>query len=374
MLPILRIIPVGGVLLAIAIMLLALSPPDGAHPRLTRVDAPARGPLVNRNTHPEWRQFLILAALRRADELERLRELPDTPARSGAAADTSESTQPGTGAAPQQIAGPEALATETAARQPDAGSTQPDTTVASLPAAPVAPVERSEVMALREPAEPGDAPAAPAVQPEPMTAAPQPADPALPVERSDVTALREPAEPGDARAAPAVQPEPMTAAPQPADDPVLPVERSDVVASPQPAEPGDAPAVQPEATHVAALSVGNRAGDADDETGSIVPSQDGAAASADDADKAAASLVLVVLPRGRPPGIEAELRHTTHVTRQRVVHPVRATRPARHVRATRTAANEPATFNFFEVLLRMFSANARPPAAANGKRRNRSLN
>jgi hypothetical protein len=79
MLPILRIIPVGGVSLAIAILVLALSPPGGLRPPLTRTMMPARGPLITRSDHPEWRQLLINAALRRADELSQLRQLPDTP-------------------------------------------------------------------------------------------------------------------------------------------------------------------------------------------------------------------------------------------------------------------------------------------------------
>jgi len=79
MLPILRILPVGGVLLAILILVLAMSPPDASRSPLTTTIAPARGALVDRERHPEVRQFLIHAALKRADELNRLRELPDAP-------------------------------------------------------------------------------------------------------------------------------------------------------------------------------------------------------------------------------------------------------------------------------------------------------
>jgi hypothetical protein len=89
MLPILRILPVGGVVLAIFILVLALGPPDGSRSPLTSTIAPARGALVDRERHPEVRQFLILAALKRADELNRLRDLPDTPTRTDDAQDAS---------------------------------------------------------------------------------------------------------------------------------------------------------------------------------------------------------------------------------------------------------------------------------------------
>jgi hypothetical protein len=80
MLPILRILPVGGVLLAILILVLALSPPDGTRAPLSSTIAPPRSALLDRERQAEVRQFLIHAALKRADELNRLRDLPDTPA------------------------------------------------------------------------------------------------------------------------------------------------------------------------------------------------------------------------------------------------------------------------------------------------------
>jgi hypothetical protein len=85
MLPILRILPVGGVLLAIMLLVLALNPPDGSHMQMAPSVARMRGAMIARDQHPEWRQFLILAAIRRADELNRLRELPDTPTRTDSA-------------------------------------------------------------------------------------------------------------------------------------------------------------------------------------------------------------------------------------------------------------------------------------------------
>jgi hypothetical protein len=79
MLPILRILPVGGVLLAIMLLVLALNPPAGTHAALRPDGTTLHGAMIDRNAHPEWRQFLMLAAIRRAAELDRLRELPDIP-------------------------------------------------------------------------------------------------------------------------------------------------------------------------------------------------------------------------------------------------------------------------------------------------------
>lgn len=97
MLPILRILPVGGVLLAIAILVLALSPPDGSRRDWPATAVSARGALLKMSEHPEWRQFLIQAAIQRADELSRLRNLADTPAGPEKAQDASEVPDTGAG-------------------------------------------------------------------------------------------------------------------------------------------------------------------------------------------------------------------------------------------------------------------------------------
>lgn len=137
MLPIFRIISVGGVFLAIAILALALLPPGGTHVLLAERELVARGSLQSTSQHPEWRQMLIRAALRRADELERLRELRDTIVR-GPAPPLSETELPESATdapAPPQIAGIPA----------EARSVEPDDLTGSIPdPAATIPIEIGE--------------------------------------------------------------------------------------------------------------------------------------------------------------------------------------------------------------------------------------
>ncbi len=116
MLPILRILPVGGVLLAILILVLALSPPDGSRAPLSSAMATGRGVLADRDRQSEVRQYLIHAALKRADELNRLRDLPDTPARAEEA--------------PPKVAG---LPTDRTDADPEETATIPETPVVTIP-------------------------------------------------------------------------------------------------------------------------------------------------------------------------------------------------------------------------------------------------
>jgi hypothetical protein len=81
MLPIRWIFSGGGALLAIAVLALAFTAPDRPRTRMPNAET-VRSTFIELGERPEWRQFVILSAIqRRADELSRLRELPDTPVR-----------------------------------------------------------------------------------------------------------------------------------------------------------------------------------------------------------------------------------------------------------------------------------------------------
>ncbi len=147
MLPILRILPVGGVLLAILILVLALNPPDGPRSPLNTAMGPARGALVDVGHHPETRQFLIMAALKRADELNRLRELPDTPTRTAPAEPAATASAPAEPVAEEpKVAGLPADRTES--------DPEPDEPAATETPNVSIPVETGEVSAPELPTAP----------------------------------------------------------------------------------------------------------------------------------------------------------------------------------------------------------------------------
>lgn len=68
MVPILRTISVGGVLIALLLFVLALSPPGGSLTHLAGLDAPA----VDGREHAQWQRFVMPMALHRAAPLQDL--------------------------------------------------------------------------------------------------------------------------------------------------------------------------------------------------------------------------------------------------------------------------------------------------------------
>jgi hypothetical protein len=167
-----------------------------------------------------------------------------------------------------------------------------------------------------------------------------------PVEGSDVVATKRPDVSGNASFDPSTQPKSTEVAPT-LDKVNLPIEGSD-----------------PAPANVAALTLEGDTGAAEDETGAVGGPEDGSP-DAVESDEATISRMPVVLPRERPPGI-AEPRRKRRAVRRHV----RRTRQARPVR---TATNAPATYNFFDALLRMLGANAPPPNSAMSRRMTRPL-
>ena len=324
MLPILRIIPVGGVCLAVLILLLAISPPrqtrEGAAPDMVL----ARGALIDRRQHPEWPQFLVQAAFRRADEILTLRDLPDTPTR----------------VAP--VALPPQRPVIAALPVPQARSAPDDAVVTAPQAVPAEPAER---------------------QTEQNTAS----APAPPSSASESPVTRTAALPLDVDA---VKPEP-SAAPQPQTPPAPAPADSAKPESPMPAPAAAtrlaAPPAKPEtATKVAVLPIERPATDPDpdDVTGSV-DTVSGSTIPVDIGETSSTELPIV-LPRERPPILS---------TRERSSRAVNHKRPMRHARAAakpgikRAAASnvQPASeVNLFESLFGS-AATTGPSTSARGK-------
>src|SRR5262245_5079478 len=88
MLRIIWILPGGCTLLAIIILALSFRTLDRPHSQSIPNVARTRFAVIELGEHPEWRQFLVLSADRRANELNKLREMLDIKGANDVASDT----------------------------------------------------------------------------------------------------------------------------------------------------------------------------------------------------------------------------------------------------------------------------------------------
>src|SRR5215831_19954943 len=89
MLRIIWILPGGCALLAIVILALSFRTLDRPHSQSMPNVPQARFAVIELGEHPEWRQFLVLSADRRANELNKLREMLDSKGANDVASDTT---------------------------------------------------------------------------------------------------------------------------------------------------------------------------------------------------------------------------------------------------------------------------------------------
>jgi hypothetical protein len=364
---------------------------------------PARGALIDRTEHPEWRQFLIQAALRRAGEVDRLRDLRDTVIRSEPPVATMPApapvefkldvveapaieAEPETAelkvvtAAPIEPAS-EATESKSTATEPKPFAREPKPVAAEPKTAAATPVEAKPETAELRIADATSTNANPeAAEPKPIATEPAPVagEPKPAAAEPKIAAAAPIAElPAEVAPAPiAVKPEsetptqvasiapalvlgtrPVTvAAPSPEDAaptqeqaaaPASPLEtngsRIRADAAPPPATPS------PAETKIAALPAQPVENDSDDITGTIEPAEHTATIPVG-IGAASSTELLLTLPRARPPVLERlDLRRARD---SKVKQPRR--RVGHVSRAKKEPGSLPPELNLFALLFKAF--------------------